>query len=332
MSDSRLEQLKQWLLSATDQSYSNLHPASEDASFRRYFRVTGDSDQLTYIVMDAPPDKEDCRAFTHITAFIRQVDVNSPEVIAQDLHLGFLLLSDLGTRAYLDHLSDSNVDAMYDDAIDALIKMQSIKSDLPSYDAKHLLDEMMLFETWYLNKHLGVTLDDEEQTKLDSVFLSLIHNTHKQPHVFVHRDYHSRNLMLLDNNNPGVIDFQDAVIGPVTYDLVSLFKDCYIEWPREKVEFWLDSYLSKTGLDVERAEFIKWFDLMGVQRHLKVLGIFSRLNYRDNKHQFLDDLPLTLKYVVDTCNVYPELKYLKVLLEQFVLNHPEVDNDSKNHS
>jgi len=278
--------------------------------------------------MDAPPDKEDCRAFIHITDLIRKAGVNSPEVIAQDLEQGFLLLSDLGTRAYLDHLDESHADSMYEDAIDALIKMQAIEDGLPPYDEKRLLDEMMLFETWYLNKHLSVELDDEEQTMLDAMFLLLITNAQKQPQVFVHRDYHSRNLMLLDEHNPGVIDFQDAVIGPVTYDLVSLFKDCYIEWPREKVEAWLDLYLSKTSRDIERAEFIRWFDLIGVQRHLKVLGIFSRLNYRDDKHQFLDDLPLTLKYVIDTCNLYTELKPLKDLLDKFVLDHPEVTCDT----
>ena len=324
MSDSRLEQLKQWLRTATDQSYSNLRVASADASFRRYFRITGDSDGLTYIIMDAPPDKEDCRPFIHITELIRNTGVNSPAVIAQDLQSGFLLLSDLGDEPYLDCLDASSADTLYGDALDALIKMQSISGKLPDYSAAQLYEEMGLFEDWYLNKHLSVTLNTEDKKALEDTLALLIDNAITQPQVFVHRDYHSRNLMFLQKDNPGVIDFQDAVIGPVTYDLVSLFKDCYIKWPRLTIENRIDLYLKKTDIDTTREQFLRWFDLMGVQRHLKVLGIFCRLYYRDGKSQYLEDLPLTLQYVVETSSTYEELKPLKELLERLVISHPKV--------
>jgi hypothetical protein len=206
--------------------------------------------------------------------------------------------------------------------------MQKIENNLPQYNAQRLRDEMNLFEPWYLNKHLDVHLNETQKSGLESVFDLLIKNATEQPQVFVHRDYHSRNLMFLDKNNPGVIDYQDAVIGPITYDLVSLLKDCYIEWPKNKIEKWIDSYLLESDKErnkkFDRKEFIRWFDLMGVQRHLKVLGIFSRLNYRDGKKQYLDDLPLTLKYVIDTCQKYDELEPLSQLLQQLVLNHPMV--------
>ena len=324
MSDSRLEQLKQWLTTVTEQTYSNIHPASADASFRRYFRVSGDHDKQSYIVMDAPPEQEDCLPFIHITELIRSSEVNSPEVIAQDLESGFLLLSDLGTQCYLEKLDSAHADTLYSDAIDALLKMQTIEANLPAYDAKRLGDEMNLFETWYLNKHLETTMSIDDKKSLYLTFDLLIDNAHKQPQVFVHRDYHSRNLMVLENNNPGVIDFQDAVIGPVTYDLVSLFKDCYIQWPREQVEGWVKEYLLKSGLDVEPDDFLKWFDLMGVQRHIKVLGIFCRLYYRDQKAQYLDDLPLTLNYLIDTCKRYDELQPLLTLFKTHVLDHEKI--------
>ena len=229
-----------------------------------------------------------------------------------------MLLDDLGSKPYLDHLNKDTADDLYIDAIDALIKMQTIDAILPAYDEKLLQTEMDLFETWYLNRHLNIQLNEHQKAALDSIFKLLINNAEEQPQVFVHRDYHSRNLMITDNNNPGVIDYQDAVIGPVTYDLVSLFKDCYIEWPGEKIEHWLDLYLARLtpAHFIEKETLRRWFDLMGVQRHLKVLGIFARLNYRDGKTQYLNDLPLTLKYVVDTCDSYKELQPLKQLLEE----------------
>lgn len=322
----RMSQLEEWLASVPGQRLADIRSASADASFRRYFRVTDSDSGQTFVVMDAPPDKEDCEPFVHITSLLRSVGVNAPAIITMDLERGFLLLDDLGDRQYLDHLDERSCEALYGDALAALVRMQTIQDHLPPYDRQRLLDEMGLFEPWYLNRHLGIELDRHQKSSLDGIFELLIESALEQPQVFVHRDYHSRNLMLLESNNPGVIDYQDAVIGPVTYDLVSLFKDCYIEWPRTMVESWLDRYLqtSSIGIPVDRTGFIQWFDLMGVQRHLKVLGIFARLNYRDGKSQYLNDLPLTLKYVVDTCNIYEELSPLLDLLQATVLTHSEV--------
>jgi len=314
----RLTQLQHWLDSLSENTYTNLQTASADASFRQYFRVTNNKDNKTYIVMDAPPEKEDCHPFLLVTDLIRSVGVNAPDVISIDIQQGFLLLDDLGNKPYLDHLDQNSADNLYTDAIDALVKMQSIDGILPAYDEQLLQTEMDLFETWYLNRHLDIQLDEIQKASLDSVFKTLIQNAIEQPQVFVHRDYHSRNLMITDENNPGVIDYQDAVIGPITYDLVSLLKDCYIEWPREKVELWLELYLARItpARLIDRDTLIRWFDLMGVQRHLKVLGIFARLNYRDGKSQYINDLPLTLKYVLDTCDQYDELQPLRLLFEE----------------
>lgn len=316
----RLTQLQQWLESLSANTYTDLQIASADASFRQYFRVTNKQDNKTYIVMDAPPDKEDCYPFVQVTELIRSTGVNAPDIIAIDIKQGFLLLDDLGNKPYLQNLNEDTADELYIDAIDALVKMQTIDALLPAYDAKLLQTEMDLFETWYLNRHLGVELSKTQKTILQSVFASLIKNAEEQPQVFVHRDYHSRNLMISDTNNPGVIDYQDAVIGPITYDLVSLLRDCYIEWPREKVEHWLDLYLARITPThfIDRVTLMRWFDLMGLQRHLKVLGIFARLNYRDGKSQYLDDLPLTLKYVLYICGQYKEFRPLKKLIEEAI--------------
>jgi len=316
----RLSQLQQWLESLAENTYTNLQPASADASFRQYFRVTNKNDNKTYIVMDAPPEKEDSRPFMLVTDLIRRAKVNAPNIIAVDAKQGFLLLDDLGSRPYLDGLNDDTAEKLYIDAIEALLKLQNIDGMLPAYDAKLLQTEMNLFETWYLNQHLNIELSKTQKAVLDNIFKLLINNAEEQPQVFVHRDYHSRNLLITDENNPGVIDYQDAVFGPITYDLVSLFKDCYIEWPREKIEHWLDHYLARLTPHrfIEKNTLLRWFDLMGVQRHLKVLGIFSRLNYRDGKSQYLDDLPLTLKYIIDACERYDELKPLKLLLEDTI--------------
>lgn len=318
----RHTQLQQWLESLAANTYTDLQVASADASFRQYFRVTNKQDKKTYIVMDAPPEKEDCYPFVQVTELIRSAGVNAPNIIAIDIKQGFLLLDDLGNKPYLQYLNENTAEDLYIDAIDALVKMQTIDAMLPAYDEKLLQTEMDLFETWYLNRHLGIELSKTQKAVLQSVFKSLIENAEEQPQVFVHRDYHSRNLMVTDSNNPGVIDYQDAVMGPITYDLVSLFKDCYIEWPREKVEHWLDLYLARitpTRL-IDRVTLMRWFDLMGLQRHLKVLGIFARLNYRDGKAQYLDDLPLTLKYVLYISKQYKEFEPLKNLIEEAIAN------------
>ena len=328
----RKQLLQDWLASLSAYQFSAIQPASADASFRRYFRTTDENTGQTYIVMDAPPEKEDCGPFVRVTKILRNAGINAPEIYAENTEQGFLLLADLGDQPYLNHLNDKHVETLYADAISALVRMQNIKADamseLPAYDEPKLRGEMKLFESWYLNRHLDVHLDAQQKTELTAVFNMLIISALEQPQVFVHRDYHSRNLMLTQHDNPGVIDYQDAVVGPCTYDLVSLLKDCYIEWPREKIEQWLHDYFLKSRVAQEYVlhlpQFIQWFDFMGVQRHLKVLGIFARLNYRDGKAQYLNDLPLTLKYVLDTCQRYEELEPLQQLLEQTVLHHPRV--------
>ena len=324
----RLSKLKQWLDSLSADTYTDLQPASADASFRQYFRVSNKKGNKTYIIMDAPPEKEDCRPFLQVTELLRNAGVNAPNIIELDLQQGFLLLDDLGSKPYLDNLTEKNADKLYLDAIEALIKMQTIDAILPSYDEQLLQTEMDLFETWYVDCHLGVTLDKKQQAILKSTFKILIESAMEQPQVFVHRDYHSRNLMVTTDNNPGVIDYQDAVIGPITYDLVSLFKDCYIEWPRERVELWLELYLARItpARLIDKETLLRWFDLMGVQRHLKVLGIFARLNHRDGKSQYLDDLPLTLKYVINACDNYPQLQPLKKLLSEIDSNAASTKN------
>jgi aminoglycoside/choline kinase family phosphotransferase len=322
----RIMQLENWLQSLPDYDFTNIRPASSDASFRRYFRVDRVHDARSLIVMDAPPAHENIEPFLHVTHMLRHAGVHAPEILAQDIERGFVLMSDLGDRPYLGELNADTADALYADAISTLVCMQMIENGLPRYDADRLRSEMDLFEPWYLNRHLGVELDAGQRSELEHIFALLIESALSQPQVFVHRDYHSRNLMRVDDINPGVIDYQDAVIGPITYDLVSLFKDCYIEWPRERVERWLDVWLGKTSIDidVDHSAFLRWFDLMGVQRHLKVLGIFARLNYRDGKPRYLDDLPLTLKYVIDTCHHYAELAPLLKLLQTTVLTRQGV--------
>lgn len=264
-----------------------LESASEDASFRRYFRITPASGEgRTLIVMDAPPDKEPLEPFSTIAEQLFDIGLNVPEILARNVTDGFLLLGDLGTTSYLDQLNQDTVDRLYGDALGALAVLQTCGPDsLPAYDKKLLLTEMALFRDWFVAKHLNIELTTEEEQQLSSVFEMLAESALEQPQVPVHRDYHSRNLMV-DSHNPGVIDFQDAVIGPVTYDLVSLLRDCYIAWPEEQVAEWVDGY-HDIALDhgilrqPNTRQFKKWFDWMGLQRHLKAIGIFARLFHRD---------------------------------------------------
>ena len=316
--DERVDAIERWLAEVHDTPLTDLRPASEDASFRRYFRVDDAASATSFIVMDAPPDKEDTAPFIKVTQMLRDDDVHAPAIIASDSEQGFLLLEDLGTRTYLPHLQD-DADGLYSDAIDALLKMQAIDvtdKDLPPYDDAFLRTEMQLFDDWYADRHLGKPLTASQLDALAGIKQCLVDNSLLQPQVFVHRDYHSRNLMVLEHDNPGVIDYQDAMHGAITYDLVSLFKDCYIEWPRERVVGWVQTYLQRSSLDCSLEEFLRWFDLMGLQRHLKVLGIFCRLYYRDGKSQYLDDLPLVKRYVINTCALYPELAPMQRLLEE----------------
>jgi aminoglycoside/choline kinase family phosphotransferase len=313
-SDSRLANLTQWVIGDLGFAGAAIAPASADASFRRYFRVTRGAD--SYIVMDAPPDKEDSGPFLQVARLLGSLDLNVPIILARDMERGFLLLSDLGSRPYLDALSlDGAADELYGDALKSLRTMQTadagISQGLPRYDRALLLREMQLLPEWFLTRHLGLTIEAPELAMLKGLFESLVESAISQPACFVHRDYHSRNLLVTPESNPGILDFQDAVWGPVTYDLASLLKDCYIAWPPARVRQWVLQYresLLEAGfkLDADAAQFIRWFDLMGLQRHIKVLGIFARLFYRDGKSQYLKDLPRTLSYARDTASMYPE--------------------------
>jgi aminoglycoside/choline kinase family phosphotransferase len=329
--DDRLDALSAWVARTLNDSRCTVQPASGDASFRRYFRVrttTGES----FIAMDAPPEKEDCRPYVRIARVFRGIGLNVPEILAQDLARGYLLVTDLGDRLYLDALSDDNVEALYRDAMRALLKLQCDASPdsagLPLYDAELLHREMELFREWYLRRHLRLDLSPAQAAVLDEVFARLTACALEQPRVVVHRDYHSRNLLVTETNNPGILDFQDAVFGPVTYDLVSLLRDCYIAWPRERVEAWVRKYrdrAGRAGVSVGRDErcFLRWFDLMGVQRHLKASGIFARLHHRDGKPNYLKDIPRVLNYMHDVASRYPELDGLTALLRAI----PAVDGD-----
>ncbi|OUR74563.1 aminoglycoside phosphotransferase [Methylophaga sp. 41_12_T18] len=317
--DNRLKLIKAWLPTIIGTDKFTIESASSDASFRRYFRVT--HDQTTWIVMDAPPEKEDTEPFIKIASFLDNHDVHVPKILANDQEQGFLLLSDLGQQPYLNELNDNSADQLYHFSIKSLLQIQlcpiDSKINLPTYDRELLQREMMLFPEWYLDRHLNIPAPDFLQASFDV----LIANALEQPQVVVHRDYHSRNLMHTNDNSPGIIDFQDAVIGPITYDLVSLLRDCYICWPQHKLDQWIKDYVEmaqKQGLltGVTLAQFTKWFDLMGLQRHIKILGIFCRLNYRDNKANYLDDLPLTMQYVKQITSKYAEFEKLNQFLNQ----------------
>jgi aminoglycoside/choline kinase family phosphotransferase len=311
----RLEQLKHWLETELDFRAYTLRPASADASFRRYFRISHEGE--SFIVMDAPPGKEDSQPFIRISRMFFDIGLNVPAVIDENLELGFLLLSDLGSRPYLDELNSESVERLYGDALGALATIQSCIPDqgvLPPYDRTLLLNEMELFREWLVGRHLSVAPDSVQTACMDAAFAQLAASALEQPQVCVHRDFHSRNLMFTERNNPGILDFQDAVIGPVTYDLVSLLRDCYITWPRSQVEDWACGYQElalQSGILREEHEdpvrFLRWFDLMGMQRHLKAAGIFARLHHRDGKPGYLGDIPRTLAYVVEVAARYDEL-------------------------
>ena len=337
--DPRRAQLEAWLAALPAPHHAapgsfTLAPASADASFRRYFRLTR-SDGNAQIVMDAPPTHEDCRPFVAIARVLGDAKVNVPTVHAQDLEQGFLLLSDLGESTYLTALNaflgdDSEANAaaaqpLYRAALSALVAIQQADAtSLPPYDDALLRRELELFPEWYLGKHLGITLDAKQRAALDTIFNALIDNHLAQPQVFVHRDYHSRNLMQTSthlNSQPGVLDFQDAVRGPITYDLVSLLRDAYIEWPEAVQLDWAIRYWEAArtaGLPIQAAfdDFYRDFEWMGLQRHLKVLGIFARLYHRDSKDGYLKDLPLVLRYARKVCERYGVFRPLAKLFAQ----------------
>jgi len=324
--DERLATLSDWLRHKLALPVTDIRPASSDASFRRYFRATTGDD--SYIVMDAPPPMEDVRPFMSVAALLRQTGVRAPKVHAADETRGFLLLDDFGGTSYLDRLDADNADALYGDALDTLARFQVgvdiASAALPPYDDTLLWTEMNLFRDWFLQRLLGLDLTPKEHGLLDRTWRRLADSALEQPRVCVHRDYHSRNLMALDEDNPGVLDFQDAVVGPVTYDLVSLLRDCYIAWPDERVEQWALGHrarLVEAGRldDVDAGRFLRWFDLMGVQRHLKAIGIFSRLKLRDGKAGYLGDIPRTLGYVTSTLVHHRELAGFLAFLTERVL-------------
>lgn len=334
--DQRLAALTAWLGTLNLVQIDSRRPASADASFRRYFRLDvlpelrarlGD----TLIAMDAPPERENVPAFIHVQGLLLDAGVTAPAIVAQDVPNGFLLLSDLGTTTYLQRLTIDNAPLMYSDAVDTLIKFQlrSGPGVLPDYDRAFITRELNLFPEWFVGKHLGVTMTDVQQAQLDKVFEAIIANCLSQQQVFMHRDFHSRNLMFLDQGNPGVLDFQDAVFGPVTYDLGSLLRDAYVQWDEEIVLDWVVRYWQRAkqlGLPVnpDIDAFYQDFEFMALQRHLKILGIFCRLNYRDGKANYLADLPTVTDYVRKTANRYIVLKPLARLLDAFEDKAPVV--------
>ncbi|WP_208279707.1 aminoglycoside phosphotransferase family protein [Massilia oculi] len=334
--DARLAQLNDWLASTGLVEVGTGRPASVDASFRRYFRydvVPAMQDKLgaTLVAMDAPPERENVPAFIHVQGLLFDAGVTVPAIAARNVEQGFLLLGDLGTTTYLARLDSDNAAFMYSDAVDALLKFQMASQPgvLPEFDRAFILRELNIFPEWYLNRHLGVTLDDKQQAQLDKVFEAIASNVLAQQQVFMHRDFHSRNLMFLDHGNPGVLDFQDAVYGPVTYDLASLLRDAYIQWDEEIVLDWVVRYWQSAkgaGLPVnpDIDAFYRDFEFMAMQRHLKILGIFCRLNYRDNKSHYMGDLPTVLDYVRKTANRYTELKPLLRLLDALEDKAPQV--------
>ena len=384
----RLQQLTEWLHGHFPGTSFDLAPASADASFRRYFRAT--FPDRTLIVMDAPPQHEDCRPFLHVARLFEDAGTHVPHVHAQDLEQGFLLLSDLGNTTYLQALcggaaaqqrdthrplpcggNADNARELYGAATDALMRIQlaSRENELPPYDAALLMREMRLFPEWYIGKHLNHTLDEKQSAILEAVFQRIIQNNLAQPRVYVHRDYHSRNLMVTAPPHlnplgettshstrlqttaakslvtpqageeakvksnflslPGILDFQDAVYGPITYDLASLFKDAYIKWEEAETMDWLVRYWEKArkaGLPVNNnfGEFYRDYEWMGVQRHIKVLGIFARLYHRDGKDDYLKDLPLVMDYLRRACERYIDLKPLLKLLDALEQKKPAV--------
>lgn len=316
--------LKEHDFQTQNNDHAVLTPLTGDAGFRRYYRV---NTREPLLAVYAPPATEDSRAFVRISQFLRAQNVRSPLVVATDFERGYLLVEDLGEDLLLPHLNEHEVDTCYSHALMILLRMQQSSLDhsiFPTYDREKLRAEMQLFPTWFVEKKLGLELSASEKQLIESTFQLLEDSACEQPQVVVHRDFHSRNLLFAEDGNYGVIDFQDAVIGPLTYDLVSLLKDCYIEWSDEKVERWMSAY-ANMAIDVgitppvSLEKFRRWFVLMGLQRHIKVLGIFCRLSLRDHKHRYLNDLPLVLRYVRKALEQMPELSGFYAWFEQSLM-------------
>ncbi|MBW8370215.1 MAG: phosphotransferase [Thiobacillus sp.] len=329
----RLQALKDWAARQLGGESLDIAPASADASFRRYFSVTAKG--RDYIVMDAPPAHEDCRPFIAVARLFGDAGVHVPKVLAQDIEQGFLLLTDLGNTTYLSALAEAAFNQavareLYLASNDALIRIQQASRPgvLPEYDRALLTRELMLFPEWYVAKHLGVTMTDEQTAILNTVFERLLVNNLAQPQVYVHRDWHSRNLMVSDPN-PGILDFQDAVYGPITYDLASIYRDAYIQWDEELqldwvIRYWEKARAARLPVPEDFGEFWRDFEWMGAQRHIKVLGIFARLYHRDGKDGYLKDMPLVMHYLRKVCERYDELKPLLFLLDALQDKQPQV--------
>ena len=308
-----VKDIKTWLESIGWGDWS-IEAASADASFRSYYRLQKEDE--TYVLMDSSLLLESLPPFVNMNERLNSVNVRVPRIIVKNIEFGYLILEDFGSTHYFDILNNENYQELYKKAIDEIVKMQQTNTtDLPTYDKDFLLFEMGLMQEWYLDKYLKISNSKEGIKTIQDTLESIANVVLEQPQdVFVHRDFHSRNIMLTPKDDIGIIDFQDARVGAITYDLVSLLKDCYIEWDKEDVNELALYYRDSVGLDVDDATFIKWFDFMGLQRHIKVLGIFARLHLRDGKDGYLKDIPLTLKYVLETGSKYPELKDLVVLL------------------
>lgn len=302
---------------------STLQTASEDASFRRYFRI--EKEGVSYIVMDAPPENEPCDTFVTLATSLTQHNVNAPTIFEKNMEQGYLVLSDFGDDLLLNMLNNNTVDDLYGDAMKAILHMQQNMpdDDIPNYSSQLLNKEMDLFKEWFIEGLLGLSLNEQQETQWKQIKEALISSALEQPQTFVHRDFHSRNLIKTPNNKIGLIDFQDAVKGAITYDLVSLLRDCYIDWPEEKIEAWLLDYFNdakKSGLNnITFKQFKTWFNLMGVQRHLKAIGIFSRLKLRDNKQGYIADIPRTLNYIVYVSKTEPCLEGLSNIISELAL-------------
>lgn len=325
---SRETLLSNWLSSLFPKKTLSLQPLAGDASFRRYFRCY--HPEGTYIIMDAPPEKEiDCAPFMLISAALKTHKVNTPSIIHSDLSQGFLLLDDFGDTTYYQALKTENPHQLYQQAIQTLIHLQSCQEvpnyDIPFFDAEFMLTEFERFDNWFIRQLLELSLNRSEQQILNEAYERLIQSALSQSQCLIHRDYHSRNLMFINSNSVGVLDFQDAMIGPVTYDLVSLLKDCYITWPEHLVNVWIDSYFNQAKLvgfidnQMTETQFAHAFDLMGMQRHLKAIGIFSRLHLRDNKSSYLNDIPRIMRYLLDATSRYEEFEALQWLISTVIL-------------
>ena len=318
MNKKDVSQISNWLNEIIKGSF-HIELASSDASFRTYYRIN--YNEGTDIVMHAPPDKESLTDVIKINTKLEDANITVPKIKKVNEDLGLILMSDFGKKVYLDNLNNETVFCLYTDAIDVIHNMQNniSTSDLECFDIRAQKDEVNLFIDWFLKKHIGY--DDKKlgDIGIEETLTDLLEKIDEIPKKFIHRDYHSRNLMLLEKGNPGVLDYQDAMTGPITYDLVSLLKDCYIKWDDELVKKMSKTYFqradSKTSFDV----FNYWFDISGLQRHLKAIGIFSRLNYRDNKPAYMNDIPRTLSYISDTVGKYDELKEIKLVLDELRL-------------